>query len=206
MVIQQVDYYFAEQCVKNAFDECIALLFDELMMNEAMNLSNNVKSHELNEQKEEYSDSDVFVDCSNLKEQIESIFEAFDVKIESIFISETQVREQIKTIEQQLVDDQEEHDKIQVRLHFNCEKNSELDTLFMIRYARSLKLESIEINEFDTETTIEYSDFDYSELESYIDDYFAESKIVKSYILDHYDSDENTFDIYYKISRIPDFF
>lgn len=206
MLNQKVDFYFAEECVLQAFKDCYSLLFEELNTENAFNLSEKVKIHEINQQLDEYSDSDVFVDCSNLKEQIELIFEAFDVKIESIFISERQVREQIKTIEQQLVDDQEEHDKIQVRLHFNCEKNSELDTLFMIRYARSLKLESVEINEFNTETSIEYSDFDYSELESYIDDYFAESKIIKSYILDHYDSDENTFDIYYKISRISDFF
>lgn len=204
MVIQQVDYYFAEQCVKDAFDECIAFLFDELMMNEAMNLSNNVKSHELNEQLEEYSDSDVFVDCSNLKETIESIFEAFDVKIESVLLYDSEIKNRIKDLEQDLIQNSDiEFQKRSITIY--CDKNGRKELLFFVHYARHLSLELSD--EFDLDSKIiHYEDFDYSELESYIDDYFAESKIIKSYILDHYDSDENTFDIYYKISRIPDFF
>lgn len=206
MVLQQVDYYFAEQCVLQAFKDCYSLLFEELNTENAFNLSEKVKIHEINQQLDEYSDYQIFVDCSNLKEQVEYLFDSFDLNIESVFISERQVREQIKTIEQQLVDDQEEHDKIQVRIYFNCEKNSELDTLFMIRYARSLKLESVEINEFNTETTIEYSDFDYSDLDSYFESYLNESFIIKSYVQTHYDSDEQGFDSYYNVSVIPDHF
>lgn len=205
MVLQQCDYYFAEACVKEAFDECIALLFDELTMNEAMNLSNNVKSHELNEQLDEYSESDVFVDCSNLKEQIESIFEAFDVKIESILLYDSEIKNRIRDLEQDLIQNSDvEFQKRSITIY--CDKNSRKETLFFVHYAQHLSLELSDPADFSSEKILQYEDFDYSELESYIDDYFAESKIIKSYILDHYDSDENTFDIYYKISRILDFF
>ena len=159
MVLQQVDYYFAEQCVKDAFDECIAFLFDELMMNEAMNLSNNVKSHELNEQKEEYSDSDVFVDCSNLKETIESIFEAFDVKIESILLYDSEIKNRIRDLEQDLIQNSDvEFQKRSITIY--CDKNSRKELLFFVHYTRHLSLELSDPADFSSEKILQYDDFE----------------------------------------------
>jgi hypothetical protein len=206
MLTQKIAFYFTEKCLREAFLSCFSVLSNHLNTEKAFNLVENVIIHDLNEELEEYSDFQILIDCNTLKEQIEYLFDSYDISIESIFLSDEQIREKIADMDRELEEDQEEHDKLQLHIQFDCESCSDCETLLLIHYANKISLELTEINEHESENILKYEDLDYSELDSFIEIYLHESYIIQSFIQTHYDSNEHYFDTYYDVSVIPDHF
>jgi len=204
MLAQQIDFYFTEECLRSAFVSCFNLLSNELNTEKAYNLIQNCIIHDSKEALEEYLDYQICITVENLKDQIEELFENYNVEIESLFISESQIRERIKIIDRDLEEDQEANDSLRRSISFECKHNSDLETLFMIRYSNKITIQTTDMNESDY---LKYEDLDYSDLESYIETYLDESYIIKSYIQNGFeDSDIDLFGVFYKVSTIEDHF
>jgi hypothetical protein len=210
-MFQQVDYYFDEKCIYDTFNVCINLLRNELSTEKACELNELVIIHEITDQKDEYSDPDLFVNCENLKDSIEGIYAHFEISIEQLMIDEFSVRSRISELESRLHENNEEQDTLIESISFECKANSDLETLFLLHYSEKQFIAQLEIgidenNELINESQIKYEDINYDELTDYVEVYLNESYIIKSFLLDRVSSDETHVDLYYKISEIPDHF
>jgi hypothetical protein len=192
MFSQQVDYY-AEEPVLSALNAAYSAIFAELQTETTMNFSNNIKVHNASEHAEdtEYEDSDIFVEIAQLQEIVQ------------VWFDESGLTESVFQAGFSGLDNINESDKICYVITLT--KDSDTEILFNILYARSITLETIEL-EHTSEQQIQYEDYDYSDFIGNASDALVNNTDLAEYVFefDHVggDSGDNKIyvDLYFKIN------
>lgn len=191
--MNQIEYYFDSEIIRNLFSDCISLLSAELSSAQTMNLNNVVNIVESEHDDSEYSDDQILVTQSNIRELIENIYEEFNVDPADLFISKALIVDRIKTEFEAACNENEPSRKFD--FSFNIDKDSQKEALFTVLFA--------DINIMNPGCGVE----EYSELSNHnfeifydaINDVLSSDKNVISFESDHVGGDENNLDLYYNI-------
>jgi hypothetical protein len=167
--------YFAEEPVLSDLKSAFQALFDEVSSEKAMNFDNNVE---------------IFVDEKNLQDVVKSWVSDLDLDVAKIFLDATSIKEKLES----KIAEQEEKIYFSIQL----EKSGNANTLFNTLFAREITISP------DTDA-MNYEDYDYCDLMTFIEDQFTQFTTVE--ITHNHvggDADSNTeyldfnYDIEYK--------
>lgn len=134
----------------HAFVECKNVLAADELNTQPFNLNQNCIIHELNEQiRRIFWLWKLFISEDNLQLEITNLFDLFDVSIEEILLSQSELETRIAQLEYDLEKRSWKEFRIYY-LRFSIEiiENVEIETLFNIKYARKMHKNEEEILEY----------------------------------------------------------
>ena len=192
-MLNQIDYYFDEQCIYDCFNACKNALWRNLNSEKAMQLDSLVKIHEVSESnKNDDYENAIVVDISNLQELMKTIINEFydDSEIAGLFMNVDYIREKIETAIR---------DQSKLNCAITLERNSDLTMLFTLYFAQS-----ISTTRYDLENELQYEDFDYSEFIDMIESELENNPSIDSFekcnVGGEVQSEQEYIDIYYQIT------
>jgi hypothetical protein len=196
-------YYFAEKCLKEAFEECYSAIFAELNTEKAFNLNKNVEIIEdLYNYEDELKDDEMLIESPlQLKETIEYLIEECNLDIVNVFITEKEILDRLDGI----LTDLEEKDSVTKDFSITLYKNSNAETLFNIMFARAITLLNVSNYEETIDYIIDYEDYDYSAITDFIDQTIMHIAPDYDFSFDHIggetQSDKEFLDLYYHFDK-----
>jgi hypothetical protein len=191
MFSQPINYY-AEEPVLSALNAAYSAIFAELSTETAMNLSNNVTIQDASEHKtEEYKDGEQFVEISDLHDVVQEWFDNCGLNC--------------TMFDAHFADFDAADHPAKVDYDISLVKDSDAAALFNILYARDITVEVDDPYEEESDSHIEYDDFDYSDFIDFAANALEENPVFKDCNIefdrvggDINEGDEWT-DLYFKI-------
>lgn len=141
----KITYFFDNNKVKQAFEACIDVIERELSTSQSINLNEICTISEEEHSDDEYVDDEIFVETHNIQEIIYFFLNEFEIDPRKFYLSDDDIKNRYEYV----IEDEIERSDFSISI----EKNTNLDTLFNVLYARSISLESV----------VQYEDFDYQE-------------------------------------------
>jgi hypothetical protein len=200
-----IHYYFGEECLKTAFEECYSVIFAELTTEKAFNLNKNVEIIEdLYNYEDELKNDEMLIETpTQLKRAIEYIVADYCTQedIVAIYLNEKDILNRLDDI----LTDLEEKDSVTKDFSITLYKNSNAETLFNVIFARGIQFIDVSNDEETIDYIIDYEDFDYSAITDFIDQTIMHIAPDYDFSFDHIggetQSDKEFLDLYYKFDK-----